>query len=95
MKKFYIVLFSLFMLSCSTQQIQSAVSSILGGSSDSISEGEAAGGLQDALSQGLKIGMGLLSQQDGFLGNDLVKIPWPEQAKPVMETMHFKFLDYY
>jgi hypothetical protein len=88
MKKFYIImLVSLTLLGCSTQQIQSAVTSMLGMNNDSITEGEAAGGLQDALAQGLKVGIGLLSKQDGFLGNDLVKIPWPEQAKPVMEAM--------
>jgi hypothetical protein len=86
MKKIYVVILSLCLFSCSTQQIQDAVGSILG-TSTTVSENEAAGGLQDALSQGIKIGMGLLAQENGFLGNDLVKIPWPDQAKPVMDAM--------
>lgn len=89
MKRLYIILLGSFlMFGCTTQQLQDAVSTILSGSSsDNITESEAAGGLQSALSQGLKVGIGLLSQQDGFLGNDLVKIPWPEQAKPIMDVM--------
>lgn len=86
MKKLYILLLSIFLISCSTQQIQDAVGSILG-TNDSITESEAAGGLQDALTQGIKIGMDLLSKENGFLGNDLVKIPWPEQANAVRDAM--------
>lgn len=86
MKKIYILFFSIFLFSCTTQQIQDAVGSILG-TNTTVTEGEAAGGLQDALTQGVKIGMGLLSMQDGFLGNDLVKIPWPEQANTVKDAM--------
>ncbi len=87
MKKIYIILLSSFlMFGCTTQQIQDAIGSILG-TNDSITESEAAGGLQDALGQGLKVGMGLLSKQDGFLGNDLVRIPWPDQAKPIFDVM--------
>lgn len=87
MKKFiYILLFSLTTIACTTQQLQDAVGVLLG-TNDTVSESEAAGGLKDALSQGINIGMGFLSQEDGFFGNDLVKIPWPEQAKPVMDIM--------
>jgi hypothetical protein len=87
MKKIYVLIFSLFLFGCSTQQIQDAVGSILGTNSTTVTESDAAGGLKDALSQGINIGMGLLSKENGFLGNDLVKIPWPEQANVVKDAM--------
>lgn len=87
MKKIYVLIFSLFLFGCTTQQIQDAVGSILGTNSTTVTESDAAGGLKEALSQGINIGMGLLSKENGFLGNDLVKIPWPDQANAVKDAM--------
>jgi hypothetical protein len=87
MKKIYVLIFSLFLFGCTTQQIQDAVGSILGSNNTTVTESDAAGGLKEALSQGINIGMGLLSKENGFLGNDLVKIPWPEQANAVKDAM--------
>lgn len=88
MKKFFsIFLISTLLFGCTTQQIQQTVGSILGSTMGDPTEQEAGNGLKDALSIGISKGMGLLSQTDGFLGNDLVKIPWPDQAKPIMDAM--------
>ncbi|MCB9033412.1 MAG: DUF4197 domain-containing protein [Chitinophagales bacterium] len=88
MKKIFILLASAVLtISCSTQQIQQTVGAILGGGSGSVTESEAAGGLKEALTQGINIGMGLLSKQDGFYGNSLVKIPWPDQAEKIKNAM--------
>jgi len=88
MKKFFaICLISVFTFGCTTQQIQDTVSAVLGTSMGDPTEQEAGQGLKDALGVGITKGMGLLSATDGFLGNDLVKIPWPEQATQVKDAM--------
>ena len=75
------------MFGCTTQQIQETVSAVLGSSMGDPTEQEAGNGLKEALGVGIVNGMGLLSKADGFLGNDLVKIPWPEQATQVKDAM--------
>ena len=88
MKKFFgIFLVSTLLFGCTTQQIQDTVGAVLGTTMGDPSEAEAGSGLKDALSIGITKGMGLLSQTDGFLGNDLVKIPWPEQANQVKDVL--------
>ncbi len=86
-KKIGIFLISILLFGCTTQQIQETVGSILGTTLNNPTEKEAGQGLQDALIIGITKGMGLLSTKDGFLGNDLVKIPWPEQAIQVKDVM--------
>ncbi len=88
MKKFFgIFLISTLLFGCTAQQIQDTVSAVLGSTQGDPTEAEAGNGLKDALSIGITKGMGLLSQTDGFLGNDLVKIPWPEQANQVKDVL--------
>ncbi|MFN8238545.1 MAG: DUF4197 domain-containing protein [Chitinophagales bacterium] len=88
MKRFLsIFLVSILLFGCTAQQIQNTVDAVLGNASADPTEQEAGSGIKEALGIGITNGMGLLSQTDGFLGNDLVKIPWPEQAKPVMDAM--------
>jgi hypothetical protein len=87
MKKFFPLLFISFLVfGCTAQQIQQTVGNILG-SNDNITQDEAGGGLKDALSQGIVTGIGILSKEDGFFGNDLVKIPWPSEAQKVKDAM--------
>lgn len=74
-----------FFSGCSTQQIQQGLG-ILGGVG--LSSNEAAGGLKDALTKGMIVGIDILSKENGFYGNQLVKIPWPEEAKFVMDAMN-------
>ncbi len=88
MKRFLsIFLVSVLFYGCTAQQIQNTVDAVLGSASADPTEQEAGNGIKEALGIGITNGMGLLSQTDGFLGNDLVKITWPEQAKPVMDAM--------
>ncbi|MBK9329111.1 MAG: DUF4197 domain-containing protein [Sphingobacteriales bacterium] len=88
MKRFLsIFLVSVLLSGCTAQQIQNTVDAVLGSASADPTEQEAGSGIKEALGIGITNGMGLLSQTDGFLGNNLVKIPWPEQAKPVMDAM--------
>lgn len=55
-----------------------------------ISEGEASGGLKEALTQGATRAVDLLGKQDGFLKNKKVRIPLPDglaQAEPILRGM--------
>ena len=88
MRKFWGILFiSSLLMGCTAQQIQETVGAVLGTTYGDPTEQEAGQGLKDALGMGITKGMGLLSQTDGFLGNDLVRIPWPEQATQVRDVM--------
>jgi len=88
MKKFCLLFFIPMLLTgCIGQQIQTTVGAVLGTSYVDPTEQEAVQGLKDALSIGMTNGMGLLAKTDGFLGNDLVRIPWPDQATQVRDAM--------
>lgn len=76
----------LFFSSCTTTQIQDTLG-VLTGANSGVTNIEAASGLKEALSKGFVTAVGLLSKQDGFYGNSLVKIPWPEEAQFVMNAM--------
>ena len=49
----------------------------------SLSNRDAASGLKDALTQGASAAIGKLGVEDGFLGNDKVKIPLPDAIRQV------------
>jgi len=83
---FTVILMSLSMVACTPQQIQQVTGAIFGTSD--LSQGEASGGLKEALKLGLINATGILSEQDGYYGNNLVKIPWPEEAEFVMNAMN-------
>ena len=48
-----------------------------------LSNGDAVSGLKDALSQGSAAAVGKLGVENGFLGNDKVKIPLPDALKRI------------
>lgn len=52
-----------------------------------ISGKDASGGLKQALTQGAAKAVDLLGKENGFLGNDKVKIPLPESAQQVEKLM--------
>ncbi|NMG74558.1 DUF4197 domain-containing protein [Aromatoleum diolicum] len=55
-----------------------------------ITDGEASGGLREALTQGANRAVQVLGAKDGFLGNPKVKIPLPDglaQAEPALRMM--------
>lgn len=85
-----IFIFSLFMsislAACTPQQIQQVTDTIFG--NGGITQGEAKSGLTEALKIGLISATNLLSEEDGYYGNSLVKIPWPEEAQFVMNAMN-------
>jgi len=44
-------------------------------------------GLKEALVQGIKTGAYSAGKRDGYLTNNLIKIPWPEDARKVKATL--------
>lgn len=71
--------------SCTSTQIQDTLGVLSG--SGAVTSTEAANGLKEALSKGFVTAANLLSEKDGFYGNSLVRIPWPEEAQFVMDAM--------
>lgn len=54
---------------------------------DGVTEGEVVQGLKAALDQGTEHSTGLLSQVNGYLGNPLIKIPFPPEAQKIETTL--------
>ena len=74
-----------FLPSCTSQQILSGVGAVLG--SGEITEQEAGAGLKDALLQGIAESAENLSVENGYFKNTLIKIPFPEDAVKVANTL--------
>lgn len=83
--KILVVLLSFSLMSCA--ELQKIADTVLN-TSTGITDGEAKNGLTEALKVGLTTATNLLSEQDGYYGNSLVKIPWPEEAQFVMNAMN-------
>jgi len=54
---------------------------------DSLSSGDTASGLKEALTRGAEVAVGQLGKKDGFLGDKRVRIPLPESARSVEKAM--------
>jgi len=54
---------------------------------DSLSSGDTASGLKEALTRGAEVAVGQLGRKDGFLGDKRVRIPLPESARAVEKAM--------
>ena len=85
MRNLIIVFFATITLtSCDT--LQQGIDAILNGNSG-ITQGEAVGGLREALSVGFVTATNILSKENGYYKDPTVKIPWPEEAEFVMSAM--------
>lgn len=56
---------------------------------DAFSDKDATGGMRQALSQGAEQAVALLGKQDGFLGNDKVRIELPEKFQQAESALRF------
>src|SRR5688572_12189195 len=52
-----------------------------------VTEAEAAGGIREALAQGVVKGIGFLNKTDGFFGNQFYKLLLPPDAKKIENTL--------
>lgn len=52
-----------------------------------LTQSEAGSGIKEALSKGLIKGVDMVSQEDGYFGNSLIRIPWPTEAMKIRNTL--------
>ena len=85
MKKYILISFmsSFFLLFSSCDILKELEIPVYG----TVTDGDIINGLKEALKIGTENGISSLSQQDGFYGNPLFKIPFPEEAKYVEEKL--------
>lgn len=88
-KFFFLLTFACLFISssCTTEQILNTTNTVLGSGSAALTEGEASGGLKEALIQGISKGVLNASKTDGFNANSLIRIPFPPDAIKVANTL--------
>jgi hypothetical protein len=84
MKKYFILLFLAMVLLTRCDILQNI--QVPSGPAP-LTTAEIIDGLKDALSVGTNNAVGVLSQENGFYGNPLFRIPFPEEAKVVEEKL--------
>ena len=84
--KISILIFFVFLYSCSSAQINKLIKDVTSGQIP-LSQDEVAAGLKEALEQGIVKGTDLASKTDGYFKNDLIKILLPEDAQKVEKTL--------
>lgn len=68
-------------------QVLGATGAPAAASSASLSQGDIAAGLKEALAQGTRLAIGQLGRNDGFWADDKVRIPLPAQLRKVEPTL--------
>ena len=96
-KSIFIIFFSVFLsFSLNAQSLKSLKNTALKIKKDlvnnssnvsSISENEAARALREALDNGIKNSVDLVSKEDGYLNNPEINIPFPPDAKRVEDRL--------
>lgn len=82
-KKILLLSITLNFMACDT--LQEAAGIIAG--VDQLTDAEAAGGLKQALEQGILKGVDVVSVTDGFLGNQAIKILFPPDVQKVADKL--------
>ncbi len=74
--------------SCTVAEVQRTMDGVLAGTSSApLTRDDVASGLKQALEVGIKNGSGKASQTDGYYGNALIRIPFPEDVQRVENTL--------
>ncbi len=63
------------------------IDNLTGGATSSITQLDAASAIKDALSKGITTGVNKVSVTDGYFGNSLIKIPFPQDVQIVESTL--------
>ncbi|MCH8329795.1 MAG: DUF4197 domain-containing protein [Bacteroidetes bacterium] len=80
----------IFMLAaCSSTELLEGINDVIGGTtaSGALSQDEAGAGLKEALIKGITKGADIVSKLDGYYKNPKIKIPWPNDAIKVANTL--------
>lgn len=82
----YLLIFTIaaLMISCTPRDLQNVLDTVTG--SGALTSAEAAGGLKEALNQGITKGVDILSQKDGYFKSPY-KILLPEEARKVTDKL--------
>lgn len=73
---------------CTVADVQRTVDGVLAGTAGApLTREEVASGLKQALEVGIKNGAGQAAQTDGYYGNSLIRIPFPEDVERVENTL--------
>lgn len=84
-KRLSIMMILAFSLAACNQNLSGVLGSILG--DGPLTESEVASGLKEALIQGITNGSQQASAVDGYLGNPLIRIPFPPEVQRVESTL--------
>lgn len=82
-----LAVFIILLVGCTQQQFSQTVGDLLGSSGDSLTTGEVANGLKEALVKGISTGAGKASAVDGYFLNPKIKIPFPPEAQKMESTL--------
>lgn len=63
------------------------IDKLTGGTTTNITQLDAASAIKEALSKGIMTGVGKVSATDGYFGNSLIKIPFPQDVQIVESTL--------
>lgn len=85
--KYIAIAISILMLSCTSAQINQALSDLNKGAAKPLTAAEVAEGLKEALVVGISKGADLTSQLDGYYKNPEIKIPFPPDVKKVEDRL--------
>ncbi|UJP66271.1 DUF4197 domain-containing protein [Mongoliitalea daihaiensis] len=88
MKKLQIIKLSLlcfFFVGCTASDLNKVLQGL--GTGGPLTQQEVSSGLKEALVQGITNGATMASRQDGFWGNELIRIMLPEDARRVENTL--------
>lgn len=73
---------------CTVAEVQRTVDGVLAGTAGApVTQSEVASGLKQALEVGIRNGSAQASQTDGYYGNSLIRIPFPEDVQRVENTL--------
>lgn len=72
---------------CTVADVQRTMDGVLAGTNGALTQNEVAAGLKQALEVGISNGASQASQTNGYFGNPLIKIPFPEDVQRVENTL--------
>lgn len=87
MKKYHLLSLSIIftlLIGCTASDVNKILQ---GASSSTLSNEDVGNGLKEALIKGISVGSQRASKEDGFLGNELIRIALPEEFSQVEGTM--------